>query len=657
MLLEQITLENFRQYNGKHEITFSVDKKKNVTLILGENGAGKTTLSQAFLWCLYGITPAFLKKESLLSQKVEDEMHDGGEMRVYVSIKMNHNGKEYEVTRTSSYKKIADKLKDGTVSFSINWTENGEKHFADRKEIENCINEILPEGLSQYFFLSGEKIDDMSFEIKSGKSKTFSNAVNTLLDLDYYKTAIKHLKAIAKEYNTRGVEGFDRRLDEINLKIETDENNIKTFTSILDGDNKKNDELDEKILDYRQRLKSMVSSKELEEQRQKFESALNQKKNSLENELQAAVASFVKKSPYFFAGKVMQSAVKTLDDVSDIDDGDIPDKLHADLIDWIEKRGICVCGEPINEGDKHFLQLEKWRHIVPPESIGTLAKSIRRETVAKFRNGEELCGELKIRRNHIFEVHDKIYDLNSAIDEISEKIANAEDTSDIEKQLRIWQDDRNNTRDTIKKYNQKLAELKQDKQFQEKKRDELLSSNEKGRKVLAWKTMTEKLIEGFERELKEDEEKKRCALISSVKSAFERIYGDTFTVDIDENYNITTSTPLEKSSGQGMSVIFAFLAGLLDVIKQNQSQEKREPTIKLESYPLVLDAPFSVLDTRRISSICNVLPNVSEQIIIFIKDTDGNVVKENLQERIGATYKLVKVNNSDEDTTIVQEEN
>ena len=53
MLLKKLYLTNFRPFKGEHEIEFSVDPEKNVTLVMAENGAGKTTLAQAFQWVLY----------------------------------------------------------------------------------------------------------------------------------------------------------------------------------------------------------------------------------------------------------------------------------------------------------------------------------------------------------------------------------------------------------------------------------------------------------------------------------------------------------------------------------------------------------------------------------------------------------------------------
>lgn len=44
MLIKKLTLHNFRQYVGTQEIEFSVDKERNVTVLIGVNTSGKTTL-------------------------------------------------------------------------------------------------------------------------------------------------------------------------------------------------------------------------------------------------------------------------------------------------------------------------------------------------------------------------------------------------------------------------------------------------------------------------------------------------------------------------------------------------------------------------------------------------------------------------------------
>jgi len=54
-----------------------------------------------------------------------------------------------------------------------------------------------------------------------------------------------------------------------------------------------------------------------------------------------------------------------------------------------------------------------------------------------------------------------------------------------------------------------------------------------------------------------------------------------------------------------------------------------------EPYPLVMDAPLSAFDKTRIHSVCEVLPRIAQQVIIFIKDADGEIAEEHLGSRIG----------------------
>ena len=54
MIINKITLFNYRLYEGTNSILFSPADHKNIYLISGENGFGKTTFLHSLLWCLYG---------------------------------------------------------------------------------------------------------------------------------------------------------------------------------------------------------------------------------------------------------------------------------------------------------------------------------------------------------------------------------------------------------------------------------------------------------------------------------------------------------------------------------------------------------------------------------------------------------------------------
>ena len=76
------------------------------------------------------------------------------------------------------------------------------------------------------------------------------------------------------------------------------------------------------------------------------------------------------------------------------------------------------------------------------------------------------------------------------------------------------------------------------------------------------------------------------------------------------------------------------------------AKEKKDDTAgifgKAEGYPLIMDAPLSAFDRRRIKNICNTLPGIANQILFFIKDTDGQVAEKYLGDVVGKKYILQK---------------
>ena len=652
-------MENFRQFNGIHEINFSTDKEKNVTLVLGDNGSGKTTISQAFHWCFYGETPKFLKKDSLLSSKIESSMYDGWVRNVSVCIEMSHDKKEYKITRKKCYRCNGEKIVADNPSLEIISTdcETGETKSLIGKELENAIEEILPKELAEYFFLSAEKVTSMSMDIRGGKSKDFAKAVNTLLDLDYFKSAIKHLNAIIKEYDTSKFEGMPDQVENLNKDIEIVNNKLETISNTIKDFEDAKKSFDEKIIEIKSELKTKESSRDIENERQSYEKKLTKSKDQIDIEMKKGLREFIKKAPSFFAHGAMKTALETLEQTANIKTEEIPERLHADLIDWIEKNHRCICGSEVVENSALFEKLESWRNIVPPESIGTILKQERQRIIDKSKIGSDLYDSIKITYDAIQNEEEHIDEYKEKIDELTEKIANSQDTSELQKKLTHYQEQKD---DIEKKYQDCILNLNQTKSIRSEKikeRDKILSSDKEGKRIIKWKNETNNLIESFKRLLEKEEKEKRKMLIEAVKEAFVKIYGTTFSITIDDDYHISTDSQLEKSDGQGMAIIYSFLAGLLSVIKTERAKKQEnenlvdESTV-LESYPLVLDAAFNALDNTRISSLCKVLPKVSEQIIVFLFDVYGDRAKKEMGEKIGKCYNLVKLGAEDDEVKI-----
>ncbi len=647
MQIERITIENFRQFVGKQEIVFSKNSTQNVTLVMGDNGSGKTTLCQAFLWCFYGEIPGFKKKEDLLSKTRQETPYT----KMEVSIEMSHDGETFTMTRTHTYQYT----RQTTSRVSLNYTEKGETKTESNEKATDHIKRILPQELSIYFFLSGEKIESMSDEIKAGKATSFSKAVNNLLGLEYYKNAINHLKTIKKNFESTEIPD-NYTANSIQEKLRTIHEKLSEINLEIDSKKNSRNDYSEKITDLKAKLKGISSSKKIQEEIEKLDKKLNENKEKQNRTIKQAIEDFagsdnsMGKAPYYFSQSIFVQIKKTLDEILTISQHDVPEKLHADLIDWIEEHHRCICGEEIKDGSPKHENLERYRKIVPPESISTLVKQEGQKILGNFRLGKDLFKTFHFACKDLNDLAESSTDLEENIDQLQEELRNSSDTSNIQEELDYYQEKDFEIQDKIDALTEnKLRQETTEKKYQDEY-DEALKKSKEGEFIKKCKDTTQALLDDFKQKLQEAENEKREQLTKAVKKAFQEIYGNAFSIEIDEKYGITTSTDLEKSTGQGMCVIFAFLAGLLDVIKSSKDNDSQ-----LESYPLIFDAPFSALDKERISSVCSVLPKVSSQIIIFIKNTDGDIAKKELRNKIGKSYILQKKNEQDDYTEIKPE--
>ena len=121
------------------------------------------------------------------------------------------------------------------------------------------------------------------------------------------------------------------------------------------------------------------------------------------------------------------------------------------------------------------------------------------------------------------------------------------------------------------------------------------------------------------------------------------------TISIDENYKIKSfvnglqdaTSNLDQNTAKSYSIIFAFIVGVLKMAKEKV--EKKDGNIAVNTsgeYPLVMDAPLSSFDKKRIKNICEVIPGIAKQVIIFIKDTDGDIAEQYMMNRVGISYKI-----------------
>ena len=190
MIIRRIEIENFRSYYGNEN---NFEFGEGLTLLIGDNGDGKTTLHQLFQWVIYG-NVKFNKTATnrLYNLAMESALSYGTAFDVMGRIDFEHNGMNYSITRTITYKKRID---DSTVireDFALlRQNENYDWLRVDRPN--ETIEKFLPSGLSEYFFFDGESmIADLRVKSRDSASK-LRKALYSMFDLDVVESAISHI--------------------------------------------------------------------------------------------------------------------------------------------------------------------------------------------------------------------------------------------------------------------------------------------------------------------------------------------------------------------------------------------------------------------------------------------------------------------------------
>ena len=177
MIIKKLKLHNFGVYASTN--IFEFEGKKPIVLIGGMNGRGKTTFLEAILLALYG-SNSFAYNESnykSYGQYLKSFVNVAdGSLQTYVDLEfsMDSEGEErYCIHRewTGDKKRTVEKIevyKNNSYNqfLTDNWTM--------------FIENILPSGLSNFFFFDGEKIAELAVEKTSSQMK---ESIKTLLGI------------------------------------------------------------------------------------------------------------------------------------------------------------------------------------------------------------------------------------------------------------------------------------------------------------------------------------------------------------------------------------------------------------------------------------------------------------------------------------------
>lgn len=635
MLIKKLILHNFRQYIGTQEISFSTDKEKNVTVLIGVNTSGKTTLIRAFEWILYNKNE--FDDKILLNKNVADNMQAGDTQAVRGTLVLEHNGIEYEISRKQIYTSTGSGVHPSSMEPSIVYLQpDGQTKTRIGSEFSANIERILPKALSNYFFFGGERIGSIS------SREDIESSVKGLMGLDVLYNAMAHLRSVINKLKKsmdfsgdQQAADTQKRLEDANLRKKKCEDALADISEQIEYYQAEKEK-------YAALLRANEDTAADQRRREQLNTIIKNLMDRIEKDKKSLVSAFSRNAFAFFSLPLLKQAVELLNQMGDETES-VPEMSGAS-IDYILKRGICICGTCISEGSAAEKHLLAERAKQPPESIGSLVRTYREQASDYISSSEDYYrsvdeGFVALRNDQ--------RELSFRIDErteLEERIKGAKDISELEKNYQI-------AVERLKEFEQKKTDLietigaaKKDIGTFEKALDVFGKTTQKNARITLNIEYTTAVLEWIAEAYRARESSVRGELEKRVNENFSLMYHGSRTVTIDEKYRVKyIDVTTEESDGLKVVKSFAFVAGLVDLAKESLTSGKtREADIGPQYYPLVMDAPFSNVDETHIRNISKILPASAEQVIIAVMQKDWEPASEIMAPVVGCSYHIEK---------------
>ena len=634
MILRTLTMTNFRQFRGKHEIHFACDETspgKNITVVYGENGRGKTGVFRAIMFCLFG--------ERQLSQDGEPSGHelylvnkdalcdvtqDGVKpVEAAVELRFAHKQQLYTLRRAilamPRGKDVIEELAE--VRLTIQGNDGNTRVITDLEDIKFHMQGILDYRVREYFLFDGERMERLT-RASDEQRREVSRGIRNLLDIDALEVAIDAMKRVEhslnKEIASKSTGEHAQVLKQLNENDEAQslaQRRLEEIDKELELASKEKRDVDKKLDKYKE-------IGELLNERQQLE--LDEK--SAEEDLDACLSEIRART-----GKAATDLVETTvrGVFSAIDErkkkGDIPPEIRRDLIDRILGEGSCICGRRIEAGTPPHDCIVKWIEKSGDPGVSDLALELWRylSTISTRFDDRRHATEALLQR-YAEGKHERLR-IQRRLEEVRNEIGTSA------------QQDVVNLEDHRKKIEERVISLVAEKQTLQKGLADLAAQAEQ--------------LMAKRRQLEQDTDLRnelisRSELAASTRAALQSVF-DEFRVEIkkrladratallgrlldiegrrnlrrirvDDDYSLQI---LDRWEGQFLANISAGQRQIMSVSFVVALAEAAAAGKMLEM-PLFMDTPFGRLSFEHRRNLISEIPQLCAQWILLSTDTE-----------------------------------
>lgn len=625
MIIKRLVLHNFGIYAGTNMFEFHGEKP--VVLIGGMNGRGKTTFLEAVLLSLYGLNSfAYTEgKFSTYGQYLKSFVNktDGTNL-TYV---------ELEFTLTDSETYIVKRKWKGDmkrVHESITVKLNGENNSFLTENWSMFIENILPSGLSNFFFFDGEKIAALAEEDTNEQMK---ESIRTLLGINIVDRLESDLKKINNKVEKENTQKFDVK-ESNRLKEAKDEAESNL------------EELDHKIVELGDKIAEIEKKIEVEKVNYTTKGG-----------------DIVEKKQELLQEKALISAkIHSVEEqLKEISASAFPLIMTKDLLKKIERQ---VKEEKKNKENE--LVARKISELYNAYSSGNKFDGIEKfmdyiESNIRVKNVDDVYNFSDISYFQICSLNDSLlHELKCNVQKnIEEKRKLHEKADDIDSYLSVEIDKK-----AINKIYKKILKLEKEKAGFEVERDVLIHQrvNLNGELIKAtfeFNQYVEKMLAALEMEDDNDRIIKYTHKVAKVLDIYKiclqqkkiKVLAETMTSCYKQLAN--KKTLINSIQMDPETLDFYYYNDQNDIVPKNRlsAGEKQLMVVALlwslaicskRKLPVIIDTPLSRLDSlHRVALIKTYFPNASDQTIILSTDSEiFGEYYEALKENVGDEYTL-----------------
>jgi len=633
-------------------MTFPTDQQRRVMVVFGDNMRGKTSLLNALRWVMYGKALDRLSREMDTTRLVNFESQREGDWRVWVKLRFEAGGDEYELARIASPLDLVSVPRSKRdFRFELFLRRNNELVAGDK--IEAYINQFIPEEVSRFYLFDGELLQEYETLLveEHAQGQKIKEAIETILGIpalirgrdelrDLLKKAqviqakeSKHVQALESQSNQSlklqdEIESHERDLEA--LKVQAAE--ITELLSGIDAElarSKPVQDLHKRIEAAREQQRGLreqerdLRKERLEIVRQAWKDLLQPRLQARRREITGRLASFEER----IRGR-----------------GGIEQRIRH-IRSVLDTATCPTCGAQIDEARRESFGAalgELNAQLVEYDTSLSAVGNLTSELAVLNRLASTGAGTaLKRIEKQISQQSIQLTQVESEIETFSEQLR-GHDVARIA-QIAKEKDGYLKIRGRLEANVETLSGTIDEKRAKVRQLSVLMTRNPEGRKQRSSREV--ELYSGLERVFADsisvfrDEVREKVADAASV--AFRQLTTEsTYTgLKINKNYGLAILDRQGQEVGvrsAGAEQIVAL--SLLSALNKTANRPG----------PVVIDTPFGRLDPRHRVNIMRFVPEMAEQLVFLVHEgeIDRSTGLDPIREHIGVMYEIQRVTSS-----------